>query len=596
MDCPHHPLPASRPERGLDLGLDLGLGLGASVARAVLLSLAVGLGGWSTLSAAEEILACTPAVWGLPESPEGFIGGSLVVVAGGYALTLQEAFAKPVTVGEQLTVVMGDGRGRLATVKAIDEPSTGVLLACDTSGVAPMTLADVSEMTIGSTVWTLGNSSGAVVDDGVAVVSRGVLSGRYVLPADGPPMRGRGGRILSLLQGPVCEIDAAVNDGDQGAAVVDAAGHLLGLASLASARERRLGTMVPLPRLLPLLSTAGAALPLLPVVADTTISADPPGLVVLSFDRFQGLGNPQAVPRPPKTREQVPVYERDRLDRWWDRYYHDQQILWTDSPAPGVVLDPARGTLLTAAAHLHGGATSGRVLLPGGASIPFSVLAVDVSLDLAVLIASAPLPLPAATITSRSPLGGEPVAVVAQHRLDAPPTRTVGHVSCRQRRLQQSGSGLLQIDARTNYASLGGAVLDPLGRIVGLVVMSGPAAPWLINSGVTLAVDGATINAALPSLLAGKTRKRLPTLGLGVVLAVDEDLLVVRQVTPGTGAAQAGIRVGDVVIAVEGRPVSSAAAVSRVLLQHRAEETVNVQIRRRGKLQALPVILQEFGG
>jgi S1-C subfamily serine protease len=560
-------------------------------------SLGLVLGGWSALSAAEEILACSPAVWGLPDSPEGFIGGSAVVVAGGYALTLQEAFVKPVAVGEQLTLVMGDGRRGLATVKAVDEPSTGVLLACDTSGVTPMALADVSQMTIGSTVWTLGNSSGAVVDDGVAALSRGVLSGRYVLPADGLPMRGRGGRILSLLQGPVCEIDAAVNDGDQGAAVVDAAGHLLGLASLASARERRLGTMVPLLRLLPLLSTAHAALPLLlPGVSDANIVADPPGLVVLSFDRFQGLGNPEAVPRPPKTREQVPVYERERLDRWWDRYYHDQQILWTDSPAPGVVLDPARGTLLTAAANLHGGATSGRVLLPGGASIPFSVLAVDVSLDLAVLIASAPLPLPAATIATSSPVGGEPVSVVAQHRLDAPPTRTVGHVSCRQRRLQQSGSGLLQIDARTNYASLGGAVLDPQGRIVGLVVMSGPEAPWLINSGVTLAVDGATINAALPSLLAGKTRERLPTLGLGVVLALDEDLLVVRRVTPGTGAAQAGIRVGDVVIAVEGRPVSSAAAVSRVLLQHRALEIVNVQIRRHGKLHALPVTLQEFGG
>jgi putative serine protease PepD len=88
----------------------------------------------------------------------------------------------------------------------------------------------------------------------------------------------------------------------------------------------------------------------------------------------------------------------------------------------------------------------------------------------------------------------------------------------------------------------------------------------------------------------------LPTLGLGVVLALDEDLLVVRRVTPGTGAAQAGVRVGDVVIAVEGRPVSSAAAVSRVLLQHRALEIVNVQIRRHGKLHTLPVTLQEFGG
>jgi len=538
----------------------------------------------------------TTAVLGLPDSPDGLIGGSAVVIAPGLAMTLQEGFAKPVAPGERFLMALPGGLRRMATVQAIDSPSTGVLLACDTSGITPLTLADASAMAIGSAVWTLGNSSGAVVDDGAAALSRGVLSGRYDLPLDGPSMRGRGGRILSSLSGSVYEIDAAVNDGDQGAAVLDANGRLIGLASLATARERRLGTVVPVMRLQPLLIAAGLDLPIMASASDDTVPPLPSGLAVVTFDRFKGLGNPESVPRPPKTLDQVPVYERDRLERWWDRYHHEQQVLWTDSPVPALIIDPARGYLLTAAAHLHGGATSGRVLLPNNASIPFDLLAVDIPLDLAVLVASGPLPLSGATIAATGPLPGDALAVVARHRLDAPPTRTVGHVSCTQRRLEQSGFGFLQIDARTNYASLGGAVIDSSGTIIGMVVKSGPEAPWLINSGVTLAVDGTTIASALPGLLAGTTRERLPTLGLGIMLSADDGVLILSSVTSGTSAAAAGLRKGDVLVAVDGRAVSSPQAVSRVLLRHHPKDTVPVEIRRHNKNQTVSVVLQEFGG
>lgn len=538
----------------------------------------------------------TVAVFGLPDSPDGLIGGSAVVIAPGLALTLQEGFSKPVAPGERLVLAVPGGLRRMATVQAIDPASTGVLLACDTTGITPLTLADASALAIGATVWTFGNSSGAVSDDGAPALSRGVLSGRYDLPLDGPPMRGRGGRILSTLSGPVGEIDAAVNDGDQGAAVLDAKGRLIGLASLATARERRLGTVVMVSRLQPLLIIAGLDITQMPRAADEYPAPIPVGLAVVSFDRFNGLGNPETAPRPAKTLDQVPVYERERLERWWDRYHHEQQVLWTDSPVPALVIDPAKGYLLTAAAHLHGGAKSGRVLLPNNLSLPFIVLAVDAPLDLALLMTSGPLPLSGATIAATRPLPGDALAVVARHRLDAPPTRTAGHVSCAQRLLEQSGIGFLQLDARTNYASLGGAVVDHAGTIIGMVVKSGPEAPWLINSGVTLAVDGTTIASALPGLLAGTSRARLPIIGLGVAMTLDEGVLVLRRITPGTGAAAAGLREGDVLLAVDGHVVTSQQAVSRILLRHRAQDAVPIAIRRRGKNLTVTVVLQEFGG
>jgi S1-C subfamily serine protease len=73
-------------------------------------------------------------------------------------------------------------------------------------------------------------------------------------------------------------------------------------------------------------------------------------------------------------------------------------------------------------------------------------------------------------------------------------------------------------------------------------------------------------------------------------------VLVLRKVTPGTGAAAAGLREGDVLVAVDGSAVTSPQAVSRILLRHHPQDTVPVAIRRRGRSLTLSVVLQEFGG
>lgn len=542
----------------------------------------------TTLSAAEGPPGLD-AVLGVPGSADGSIGGSAVAITPGHALSLQEAFAKPVSIGERVELLLPGGRRRTATVERTGPTTTAVLLALDLGSAVPLPIADPARLGLGAPVWTIGNSTGAVEDDGVPAISGGTVSGRYELAAGGPAMRGRAGRVLSTYSGPVIEIDAAVNDGNQGGAVVDGDGRLVALATLGFARERRLGTAVPIDRLL-----ADVGLP--PPPAGPPPRDAPPlptGLVLIAFDRPEGLGNPDTVPRPAKVPEQVPAYERDRLEKWWDAYFHSQQVLWTDSPSPALLIDPARGLLLTAASNLHGGATTGRVLLADG-SVAVEILAIDRPLDLALLKAVGPVPLPAAVIEPVSPSLGEAVAVVARHRPDAGPTRTAGIVSCASRRLARADVGFIQVDARANYGSLGGAVADARGRIVGLVVKSGPEAPWLINSGVTLAIDGATIARALPALLAGTSRDELPFLGLGVQLEPADDLLIVRGVLKGSPAETAGIAIGDTLAAVDGRPVPSQMAVTRALLHHGAGDTVRVELRRRGRPLAMDIVLKEF--
>jgi S1-C subfamily serine protease len=127
-----------------------------------------------------------------------------------------------------------------------------------------------------------------------------------------------------------------------------------------------------------------------------------------------------------------------------------------------------------------------------------------------------------------------------------------------------------------------------------MVVRSSPEAPWLINSGVTLAVDGATIAAALPALRAGTSRDQLPFLGLGVRFLPDASRVTIDTVLPASPAAAAGMRTGDIIVVVDGRPAASSVAVTRALMHHRAGDQVQVVLERGGQPLTLTVTLQEL--
>jgi S1-C subfamily serine protease len=512
------------------------------------------------------------------ENPEDTPGGSAVVVAEGLALTLSEVL--PAGAGN-VVLVVPPGRRREATV---ERRGAVALLRFDTTGLVIVPAA-THQPVLGDTVWTAGNAAGAVQLDGIAALSRGTLSGRYQLDPSAP-VRGRAGKVVSTLDGEVFETDAAVNDGMAGGALLDAQGRLLGLVCNAQVRERRLGTAVPAASIL-----AAAGLPV-PAPAAANVLPGSAWTVSVRLERTQGLGNPPAIPRPSQTVEEAPPYERERLQRWWDLYYHAQQVFWNDAPVPAVVIDPAAGFLLTSLSNLHGAAEAGRVLV--GAGVPCRVHAVDAGLDLALLKADAPLDLPAATFATAAPALG--AAVRALGRIEDFALATTGHISVTGRRVAQTPFAFLQTDARANYACLGGPLVDAAGNLAGMVVLLGPdeSRPWYINSGVAMAVDAPTIAEALPRLRAGRSRLAPPVVGLGVGVG-DDGRLTVRSVRPGTGAAAAGMKPGDRIVSVDGVAVASPAALARVMLRHRAGDTVTVDVRRGRGLMTLRVDVREFG-
>ena len=109
-------------------------------------------------------------------------------------------------------------------------------------------------------------------------------------------------------------------------------------------------------------------------------------------------------------------------------------------------------------------------------------------------------------------------------------------------------------------------------------------------------VDSATITRALPRLKAGTSTQRAAIIGLGVLMKYRTGHHPkIDGVTKGTGAEEAGIKRGDILLKVDGFDAVSPQAVSRALIRHRIGEKVEVVVERKGESLTMQVEIKAFG-
>jgi S1-C subfamily serine protease len=94
----------------------------------------------------------------------------------------------------------------------------------------------------------------------------------------------------------------------------------------------------------------------------------------------------------------------------------------------------------------------------------------------------------------------------------------------------------------------------------------------------------------------GKTTRRAPIIGLGIVMDFKNDGTHPRitQVTMGTGAEAAGIKPNDILLSVDGNDALSHVAITRSLIRHRAGDIVDVIVERDGKEIPVKVEIRAF--
>ena len=287
----------------------------------------------------------------------------------------------------------------------------------------------------------------------------------------------------------------------------------------------------------------------------------------------------------------------------------------------GVVYD-AQGDIVTnyhvIASALGGGQI--QVTLADGRLYSAEVVGHDKTTDLAVIrLDNPPANLTVARFASSANLEvGAPVMAIGAP-LGLSNTVTTGIVSAVNRPVEvsvdedsssqdstQASSDLvvtnaIQIDASINPGNSGGPLFDATGAVIGInssiksLSSSSDGQAGSIGLGfaipsdlvVSIADQLIASGSASHGLLGVTVRSATTTVGADTYVGAE-----VQDVSAGSGASAAGIRVGDVIVKVEGQEVSSAKQLIGYVRRYKAGDTITMTIVRNGQTQDVSVRIQ----
>jgi putative serine protease PepD len=260
----------------------------------------------------------------------------------------------------------------------------------------------------------------------------------------------------------------------------------------------------------------------------------------------------------------------------------------------------ADGEILTNA-HVVGDATTVHVRL-NGESEPreAAVVIADPSRDLALLRLDANGLNPAKFAAPRDVrIGDEVLAIGYALDLDGDPTVTLGIVSSLDRTLgTETGAlkGLIQTDAAISSGNSGGPLVNALGEVVGLTTLVSSTDIGSTSNGLGFAISTAELLPAMELLRAEANGEAAAAGYLGVQLEARRDGgsgALVADVVPGSAAANAGIKVGDVVVAVDGEPITGQAGLVATIRTLTPGEQAEVSLVRDGVPLEVTAVLGE---
>ena len=280
----------------------------------------------------------------------------------------------------------------------------------------------------------------------------------------------------------------------------------------------------------------------------------------------------------------------------------------------GVIFDK-EGHIITNN-HVVAGASQIQVTLADGRVYDAETTGTDPATDLAVIqLKDAPDNLTVAQLGDSDKLATGQDVMAIGNPLGLSSTVTTGIISALNRPVVNSqnedGSGdsavytnAIQIDAAINPGNSGGPLFDEKGRVIGITSSIATMGNSSSGEGGSGSIG---IGFAIPVKLADKVAKQLIESGaathayLGVSLDTDSATAdgekragaKITSVEGGSPADKAGLKKGDVVIAIDGKTTSQGSALTGYVRQYSANDKVKLTVIRDSKKQDIEVTLAE---
>ncbi|RPF27648.1 trypsin-like peptidase domain-containing protein [Georgenia muralis] len=247
------------------------------------------------------------------------------------------------------------------------------------------------------------------------------------------------------------------------------------------------------------------------------------------------------------------------------------------------------------------------VVFPDGAQEAAEIVGRTSDYDLAVLRVERTGLIPLVLADSDSIAVGDPVIAVGAP-LGLEGTVTTGIVSALNRPVRagstaQTFINAIQTDAAINPGNSGGPLVDAAGQVIGInsAIAQTPGASQATGSiGLGFAIPANQVRRTAEQLIA-TGRATYPIIGValdtrysgeGVQVMTDDDGDT-EAVTSGGPGAVAGIEPGDVILAIDGRPVTDPDELIVAIRSRAPGETVTLLVRRGADEREVDVVLGE---
>lgn len=295
-----------------------------------------------------------------------------------------------------------------------------------------------------------------------------------------------------------------------------------------------------------------------------------------------------------KQAPRAPIFD----DPFFKRFFGDlipqmpQRRREANSLGSGVIIDPSG--LIVTNAHVVKGADTITVVLADRRELDATLLLEDAKTDLAILRIEAGGPLPFVELRDSDSLEVGDLVLAIGNPFGVGQTVTMGIVSALARTNVGIGdySFFIQTDASINPGNSGGALIGIDGKLVGVntAIFSSTRGPAAGSVGIGFAVPSNMVRAVVRAAESGKVVR--PWLGARAQ-SVDSDMAasfglsrpvgaVVTEVFAGGPADQAGLQVGDVVLAVDEQEVGDFGALRYRIATYSPGDRVSFDVLRDG--------------